>query len=332
MDKVRVGVIGVGAFGESHLAAYCSLPYVTVAAVCSRDASRIQAVAARYLVPRWHTDYHEMLAENELDAVSVVTSEDAHLGPTLAALQAGKHVLVEKPIATRLDEAEQMLAAARAARVYLMPGHVLRFETRYATVKDQLAAGELGRVVSISARRNRPKSQAKTYLRTHGILETSIHDLDLILWYTGDRVRRVRAFQRNINGHPNPDVTFAFLEFAGGAVACVETIWLTPDQAGVALDDAMQVVGTRGIAQVDFAHAGLSLWRESGYLAPDVSYEPRVRGAVFGALKEEMAYFATCVLQRQPPSVVTAEEAVEGLRVALAIIQSAEQDRDVVLE
>jgi UDP-N-acetylglucosamine 3-dehydrogenase len=331
VDKVRVGVIGVGAFGESHLAAYCSLPYVTVAAVCSRDASRTQEVAARYRVPRWHTDYHEMLAENELDAVSVVTSEDAHLGPALAALQAGKHVLVEKPIATRLDEAEQMLSAARAAGVYLMPGHVLRFETRYAMVKDQLAAGELGRVVSISARRNRLKSLAKTYLRVHAILETSIHDLDLILWYTGDRVRRVRAFQRNINGHPNPDVTFAFLEFESGAVACVETIWLTPDQAGIPLDDAMQVVGDRGIARIDFVQAGLNLWRESGYLAPDVSYEPRVRGAVFGALKEELAYFATCVLERQPPGVVTAEEAVEGLRVALAIIQSAEQERDVVI-
>lgn len=158
---MRVGVIGVGAFGESHVAAYCSLPYVTVAAVCSRDANRTQEVAARYHVSRWHTDYHEMLAQNELDAVSVVTPEDAHLGPTLAALQAGKHVLVEKPIATRLDEAEQMLAAARAAGVYLMPGHVLRFETRCAMVKEQLAAGELGRVVSISARRNRPKSRRK---------------------------------------------------------------------------------------------------------------------------------------------------------------------------
>jgi len=331
MDKLRVGVIGVGAFGESHLAAYCSLPYVTVAAVCSRDAGHTREVAARYRVPHWHTDYHQMLADNELDAVSVVTSEDAHLGPTLAALQAGKHVLVEKPIATRLDEAEQMVAAARAAGVYLMPGHVLRFETRYAMVKEQLAAGELGRVISISARRNRPKSQAKTYLRVHAILETAIHDLDLMLWYTGDRVRQVRAFQRNINGHSNPDVTFAFLEFAGGAVACVETIWLAPDQAGVALDDAMQVVGERGSARIDFVHAGLSLWRENGYLAPDVSYEPRVRGAVFGALKEELAYFATCVLQQQPPRVVTAEEAVEGLRVALAIIQSAEQERDVVI-
>ncbi|MEP7200945.1 MAG: hypothetical protein ABI874_14065, partial [Chloroflexota bacterium] len=101
---------------------------------------------------------------------------------------------------------------------------------------------------------------------------------------------------------------------------------------GVGLNDAMQVVGTRGIAHIDFVNAGLSLWRENGYLAPDVSHEPRVRGEVFGALKEELAYFTRCVLEQRAPSVVTAEEAIEGLRVGLAIIESAMQERDVALD
>lgn len=332
MDHVRVGVIGGGAFGESHVAAYSSLPYVTVAAVCDRDAARAQAIATRYRIPKWYTDYHELVRDTALDAVSVTTPEDAHLAPALAAIRTSHHVLVEKPIATRLDEAQQMLSAARAANVFLMPGHILRFEMRYALVKDQIAAGELGKIVSITARRNRPKSLAKTYLRTHGILEGSVHDIDMILWYVGARVKRVRAFQRNIGGYQNPDLTFAILEFADGAIACIENNWLTPDQAGVGLNDAMQVVGTRGIAHIDFVNAGLSLWRENGYLAPDVSHEPRVRGEVFGALKEELAYFTRCVLEQRAPSVVTAEEAIEGLRVGLAIIESAMQERDVALD
>jgi UDP-N-acetylglucosamine 3-dehydrogenase len=322
MDPVRVGLIGVGAFGESHLIAYRSLPYVRIAAICDVNATRVQEIAKRYGVARWYTDYREMLREVDLDAVSVTTPEDAHLAPVLAALQAGKHVLVEKPIATRLDEAEQMLAAARAAGCYLMPGHVLRFETRYALVKDQLTAGELGKLISISARRNRPKSLAKTYLRTHGVLGASIHDLDIILWYAGDRVKRVHSLQRNFGGHPHPDATWAWLEFEGGAVATVENMWMNPDQGGVGLNDAMQVTGTRGIAHIDMVNTGLSLWREGGYMQPDVSYEPRVRGEMFGALKEEIAYFARCVLEGRPPDVVTAEESVEALRVALAIIES----------
>jgi predicted dehydrogenase len=331
MNPVRVGIIGVGAFGESHIATYQSLPYVSVVAVCDLDAARAQRIAARYHVPQWYSDYRQLLQDSDVDAVSVTTYEDAHLAPALAAIEAGKYVLVEKPIATRLDEAQQMLSAARAAHVSVMPGHILRFETRYALVKDRLAAGELGDVISISARRNRPKSLAKTYLRTHGILEGSVHDIDMILWYVGARVKRVRAFQRNVGGYPNPDVTFAFLEFANGAIACIENNWLTPDQSGVGLNDAMQVVGTRGIAHIDFVNAGLSLWLESGYLAPDVSHEPRVRGETFGALKEELAYFARCVMERRTPTVATLEEAVEGLRVALAIIESAQNECDIVI-
>lgn len=324
MDFVRVGLIGVGAFGESHLIAYRSLPYVRIQAICDLNASRVQAIAKQYGIPHAYTDYREMLNEVQLDAVSVTTPEDAHLAPVLASLQAGKHVLVEKPIATRLEEAEQMAAAAHAAGCYLMPGHILRFETRYALVKDQLAAGELGELVSISARRNRPRFLAKTYLRTHGVLEGSIHDLDIILWYAGDRVKRVHSLQRNFGGYPHPDATWAWLEFEGGAVATVENMWMNPDQGGVNLNDAMQVTGTRGIAHIDLINQGLSLWRESGYLQPDVSYEPRVRGEMFGALKEEIAYFARCVLEGHPPAVVTAEEAVEALRVALAIIESGQ--------
>jgi predicted dehydrogenase len=331
MERVRVGVIGVGAFGESHVAAYSALPYVTVAAVCDARAARAQEIAVRYGVPTWYTDYRDLIHDTALNAVSITTPEDAHLVPTLAAIAAGKHVLVEKPIATRLAEAEQMVSAARDAGVYLMPGHILRFETRYALLKDRLASGELGSVVSIYARRNRPKSLARTYLRTHGVLEASVHDLDLILWYTGDRVKRVRAFQRSIQGYPNPDVMFAILELAHGALACIENNWLTPDEAGVGLNDAMQVAGTRGIAHIDFVNTGLSLWRDSGYLALDVSHEPRVRGEVFGALKEELAYFTRCVLEHRAPAVVSVTDALEGLRVALAIIASAEQERDIVL-
>jgi predicted dehydrogenase len=330
MDPVRVGVIGVGAFGTSHVVAYKSLPYVSLAAVCDVNAARAQEFAARYQIPHWYSQYDELL-NDELDAVSVTTPEDAHLAPVLAALSADKHVLVEKPIATRLEEARQMLMAARASRRFLMPGHILRFETRYAMVKERLAAGELGRLVGMSARRNRAKSLAETYLRTHGILEASIHDLDILLWYAGDTVKRVHAVQRHVFDHANPDATWALLEFKGGAVATIENLWLNPDQAGIGQNDALQVTGTRGIAHIDFVNSGLSLWRDEGYIAPDVSYEPRVRGEMFGALKEELAYFTRCVLENRAPEVVTAEDGVQALEVALAIIESAAEGRDVVL-
>lgn len=332
MNQVQVGIIGVGAFGESHIVGYQSLPYANIAAVCDANPARAQEIAARYGISKTYTDYNQMLGEAPLDAVSVCTPEEMHLAPTLAAIRAGKHVLVEKPIATNLQDARTMIEAAKAAKVFLTVGHILRFETRYALVQEQIAAGELGKLVSLTTRRNRPKFLAKTYLRTHGVLEATIHDIDVLLWYTQDRVKRVRAICRNTGDYPNPDATWALLEFQNGAVAYVENLWLNPDNGGIGTNDVMQVTGMRAIANIDFVNAGLSLWRETGYIAPDVSHEPRVRGEMFGALKEELAYFTRCVLEKRPPVVISLDDAVHGLEVALAIIESAKTERDVVLE
>lgn len=332
MIPVQIGIIGVGAFGESHIVGYESLPYVNVAAICDANATRVQEIAARYGIAKTYTDYNEMLRDTELDAVSICTPEELHLAPALAAIRAGKHVLVEKPLATKLDEARAIIEAAGTANVFLMVGHILRFETRYALVQQQIAAGALGTIISITARRNRPKFLAKTYLRTHGILEASIHDIDVLLWYVQDRVKRVRAISRNTNDYPNPDATWVLLEFQNGAVAYLENLWLNPDNGGIGTNDAMQVTGTQGIAHIDFVNTGLSVWRETGYIVPDISHEPRVRGEMFGALKEELAYFARCVMEKRAPDVVSLDDAVHGLEVALAIIESAETNSDVEIE
>ncbi|MCC7164981.1 MAG: Gfo/Idh/MocA family oxidoreductase [Anaerolineae bacterium] len=332
MEPVQVAVIGVGAFGESHLVAYKSLPYVEVAAVCDVNAGRAREIAARFQVANCYSDYHQMLSECALDAVSVCTTEDSHREPTLAAIAAGKHVLVEKPLATRLQDAQAMVNAARAAGVFLTPGHIMRFETRHALVREMIARGELGEIVSITARRNRPQGPAKTYLRMPAVLESSIHDIDLLLWYIPARVRRVHAVHRKVNDNPNPDGVWALLEFENGAVAFIEALWLNPDKGGIGANDAMQVTGTRGIANIDFVNAGLSVWSESGYFVPDISHEPRIRGEMFGALKEELAYFTRCVLEKRAPDVASPEDALHGLEVALAIIKAAETERDVLLE
>lgn len=332
VKPVRVGVIGCGAFGESHIIAYKSLPYVSLEAVCDVNSQRVEMVAQRFGVPHWFTDCGAMLDSVPLDAVTVATPEDLHLAPVLAALRSGKHVLVEKPIATSLEDAKEMIDVAGKAGLFLMPGHILRFETRYALVKEQIAAGELGELVGISARRNRPKALAKTYLRTHGILEASIHDIDVLLWYATKRVRKVRAISRSVSRYPNPDATWALLEFENGLVALIENMWLNPDAGGVGNNDAMQVTGTRAIANIDFVNAGLSLWREAGYLTPDTGYEPRIRGEMFGALKEELAYFTRCVMANRQPDVVSLNDALHGLEIALAIVESSSQERDVILQ
>jgi predicted dehydrogenase len=265
--------------------------------------------------------------------ISVVTQESAHLAPVLAAVEERKHVVLEKPIATSVEDAERMIAAAANAGVSLMVGHVLRFENKYATVKSWISEGRLGKVVSMHARRNRPKRLYKVYGdRIHGILVNSIHDIDICLWYAGAPVSRVRAFTRNIQGGKNPDVNWSFLEFSSGAVACIESHWLIPDGSLIVTNDALQVVGTQAVADLHLVPSELALWSEGGYEAVNVSYDAWFDGQVRGAMKEEIGYFVDCVRRGERPEIIRAEEALAALRVALALVRSSEEGREVTLE
>lgn len=328
-EKVRIGMIGCGLFGESHLQAYRAVPAAEIRALYDVDRSRAEEAARLFSVPKICQSLEELMGLAELDAVDVITPEETHLAPVLAAFHAGKHVFVEKPLATDLGDCDQMIQAAEAAGKILMVGQIVRFETKAAMLKDEVESGRLGRIVSMHARRNRLKKLLPRYGRTHPVIENCIHDIDLMLWYTGGRVERVRGYDRSATGGKHADTFWGVLEFTGGPIGIVETIWLLPEQAGILLDDAFQLVGDQGVGNISFFPGGLSFWREGGFEAPDISYDPRVGGAARGALRDELAYFCECVRQDRPPRQITPREAKNAVRVALALMESAARRADV---
>ena len=329
MNPIRIGLAGCGLFGESHLRAYRAVPGAEVTAVYDPVVERAEELAQTFSIPRVCLSLEELCHHQAVDAVDVVSPEEAHLEPVLTALRAGKEVFVEKPLATELVHCEQMIEAAEAAGRILMPGHILRFETKYVILQQDIAAGRLGKIVSMHARRNRTRALLERYHRTHPALENCIHDIDLMLWYTGERVQRVRGFERRVTGRKHPDTFWGVLEIEGGALGVAETIWLLPSKAGIALDDAMQVVGERGVGNLSLFPGDLSLWREEGFEVPDVGYDPRVRGAALGALRDELMYFCACVRERRQPEIVTPRQAKNAVRVVLALIESASRGADV---
>jgi len=330
MRKLRIGLIGCGAFGESYLAALGGIPTAEVVAVADVLPERARRLAERYHVPHVTSGIAELVARSDIDAVGVVTTENQHLEPVLAALQGGKHVIVEKPMATRLEDAQRMARAAIDHDRFLMPGHLLRFEPRCAMVKQQLLEGRLGRVLFVAARRNRSKGQGRTYKRTPLVLETAIHDIDLMLWFTGQKVKSVRGWTVSATLGEEADLFCAVLNFAGGAIGMLHTSWLLPDHAA-RLDDQLQVLTTDGGANIDVLNSGLSLWSNSGVESPDVTYEPRVNGYAQGALREQLAYFTQCCLEGRKPAIVSADDGVEAVKVSLALIQSAQENRPIEL-
>ena len=329
MNSIRIGLVGCGLFGESHMRAYQAVPGVEITAVYDPVEEKAEEIAQTFRVPRICSSLEELCHRPEVDAVDVVSPEENHLESVLTALGAGKEVFVEKPLATELSHCDQMIEAAEAGGRILMVGQILRFETKYVILQQDIAAKRLGKIVSMHARRNRPQSLLERYDRNHLAMECSIHDVDLMLWYTGERVRRVRGFGRRVTGRKHHDTLWGVLEFEGGALGVVETIWLLPYQAGIGLDDAMQVIGDRGVGNVSLYPGSLSFWREEGYEAPDVGYDPRVRGAALGALRDELMYFAACVRERRRPEIITPREAKNAVRVALALVESANRDAEV---
>ncbi|MBO0858202.1 MAG: Gfo/Idh/MocA family oxidoreductase [Chloracidobacterium sp.] len=331
MKKWRAALVGCGLFGESHAAALQGIPDVELTVVFDTERAMAEALARRFNVPEIATSLVE-LCQEQVDAVHVVTPESAHREPVVTALRAGKSVLVEKPFATNLEDCAAMMEAAKAKQGILMVGHLLRFDLRYGLLRKQALSGGFGKIVFVSARRNRARSGFGLYQRIHPVICNSIHDIDLTLSVVGSRVIRVRGFERKVYGAQNPDFFLGVMEFENGAVGEVKTCWLLPDAAGVGLDDFMQVIGDRGAGSVALQPPAVSFWNEDGSIAPDYGYETRLFGSAQGALLNEISYFYRCVRSGSQPEVITAVEATNAVRTALALLDSASSGRDVELK
>src|SRR3954453_20280795 len=141
---VRIGLIGAGGIAKSHMRAYQRVPGVEVVAVADVLPERAEAMAREWNVPRWFSDHRSLLALDEIDAVSVCTFNQAHRQPTVAALEAGKHVLVEKPLAYSLDDAVAMISAARRTGKILHTGFWQRWQPDIQAAKRIVDSGALG--------------------------------------------------------------------------------------------------------------------------------------------------------------------------------------------
>src|SRR5262245_32369683 len=324
MHPVKYGVIGLGWFGEKHCEALAGIPWVELFALCTRRSERLHEVAGRFGVRHAYTDYHDLLANPEVEAVSVVTMWDQHAAPTLAALQAGKHVFLEKPMASTLADCDAIVAAARAARGSFMVGHICRFNPRYAAAKAAIDEGRIGKIVSMYARRNIPAKVTDDILNKIGpIIGDGVHDTDLMLWYSRAKVVSAYAQTVDVRGRKYPDIGWTMYRFDSGAVGVLENVWCLPDTTAFQIDERLEVIGTEGSLHVQETHPNFSVCDQGGWHSPDTTYWPLLHGVRAGALREELAYFVGCVQQGRRPAVITPEESRAAVAACLAAERSA---------
>jgi UDP-N-acetylglucosamine 3-dehydrogenase len=332
MAKVKYGVIGLGWFGEKHCEALSGIPNVELYALCTRTKSRLKALAKEFGVKKTFTDYHEMLKDPELQAVSVVTMWDQHAAPTLAALRAGKHVFLEKPMASTMADCRKIVAATKAAKGFFMVGHICRFNPRYAAAKREIEEGKIGRIISCYARRNIPAFVGATVLPKIGpIIGDGVHDTDLILWYTGAKVVSAYAQDINVRGYKHADIGWTMYKLDSGATAVLENCWMLPDTTAFQIDERMEILGTEGSIHIHEVHPNFSICSKEGWKSVDTTYWPELHGLRAGALREELSYFATCVENNVKPSVISPEESMAAVEACLAAEKSAATGKIVKL-
>ena len=336
---VRFGLIGCGRVAPRHAQSLIQLSDTQLVAVADIREDRARRFSAEYGAQAY-TDYDNMLARPDIDAVTVCVPSGLHAQVAIDVLQAGKHVLVEKPIALNLADADRMIATAREAGLTL--GVVLqnRYNSPVQQVRTLVDQGRLGKLYlgSVCVRWYRPQSYYED--GWHGtlsmdggaLMNQSIHHLDALQWFMGP-VASVYAYTATLaHTMESEDVGVAVVRFRSGALATVEGSTLTWPQN---LEGSVALFGKRGSVKIGgTALSRITLWKVDGELEREAEILTGQRvdpPTVYGYSHREVIHdFARALLDGREPST-PGPEARKSLALVLAIYESARTGREVQL-
>ncbi|SMO89194.1 Gfo/Idh/MocA family protein [Melghirimyces algeriensis] len=338
MEKLRVGVIGCGSIAKyRHIPEYAEDKRVELVAFCDPVHMRARAFADQY-GGKVYTDYKEMLEETDLDAVSVCTPNVWHAPITIAAANAGKHILCEKPMATSTAEGKAMIAAAQDNNVHLMIGHNQRLMPPHIKAKELLTSGKLGevRIFRTVFAHGGPETWSvegeggwffqKEQAAIGAMGDLGVHKVDLIRWLLDDEVQEV-AGMTGILQKETADVddnAVVIMRMRHGAMGTMTASWT--HQPGE--DNSTVLYCSNGIVRIgtDPIHQVIVEWKDkeverfqTGSLASNEEGGQEVNSGIITA-------FVDGVLQGTPP-LIPGEEGLKSLSVILAVLKSVDQKR-----
>jgi predicted dehydrogenase len=344
VEKVRVGVIGMG-MGRNHAVNYKSCPEAELVAICDTDEGRLAEKAQEVQPWRTYTHYEDLLADRDLDAVSIVLPNVLHAPVTLQAIQAGKHVLCEKPLAMNAAEAQMMVDAARAAGRKLMVHFNVRFNPTSRAVKQAIDRGQLGQIYYARSVWHRKRGiprlggwfTQKAMSGGGALIDLGVHRLDLALWFMGypapvsvsgaaySHLGR-RLAEREGKQFDVDDLASAFIRFDNGATLSMETSWASNTE--LREDQWTQLFGVEGGALIRNLNEGYEfearVYRDyDGDVATEVPPIPE-------SLETPQQHFCRAILNDTEPEA-TGEQGVVVMKLLDALYESAATGQEVRL-
>jgi len=324
MQPVNLAIVGLGFMGATHARAATKLDNVRLAAVVESNEKKrggdLRDVGGNLGVPGQLMDFSKVLqferieqalAEPGIDAVDICLPTDLHAPMAMAALRAGKHVLVEKPLAISEAAANEVVAEAERSGKILMTGHVLRFLPAYLEAARLIRAGELGSIRMSWFRRHCAKPSWGGWLTDParsggGIFDLLIHDVDFAIWLFGEPT--------SVTSAQSHGLLAATFHYASSGPVVIEGGWHA--QGPYPFSMSFTIAGEKGTLEFSSARCPLTLSR-AGAAAPEAVSVPEYDG-----FEQELRYFANCVASNRQPDWCPPRESAMAVKVALGMLKT----------
>ncbi len=314
MKKLGTAVIGTGFWGKNHARVYKELTETELLAVCDIDAERAKTVAKQFGA-KPYTNVQKMLKNKDIQAVSVCTWSTSLAKVAAIAVEAGKHVLVEKPMAAKVKEAEKLLCVAKTKNVHITVGFLMRFIPGLQHIKKSVQNKTIGELVCATAKR---VSQWPERIGDVGVVkDTAIHDIDVMLYLFNEEPTTVYAKTGSMKHTKFEDYAQIMLTFKGGKSAFIESNWLTPYKTR-----DLTVTGSEAIMKLDYITQEVTI--------EDAKETVQPRYPMQEPLKLELQHFARCVLKKEKP-MITGLDGFKALKIAEAALRSSASGKIVEL-
>lgn len=335
MKNLKIALVGAGTWGEQHASIYSEYRQVEIGAICDTNGERAMKLAAKHGIPHHavFTDYNEMLEKGDFEAVAIVTPDFLHRDIAIACANAGKHILIEKPLATREKDVFEIYEAVRNNNVRVMVDFHNRWNPPFALMKSDIESSRYGEPYSAYIRLNDIRWVATDLLSWAA--QSSIlwflgsHSLDTLRWLFNDEVKRVYAVARSgilkKEGIDTVDIYQTILEFRNGGIATMENGWITPNSNPNVNDFKCTVTCTDGMFSLDLSnHNMIQRFGPDGVKVPDILVNNFVHGRAIGFAYQSIRHFVDCLLNDKP-FYVSLEDAANVSLTILKIFESVEK-------
>lgn len=338
MNKLNVAVVGAGIYGINHVNAYLSNPNVNLAAVCDLNEDLRRKIEEQYQV-KTYARTEDMLESEDIDAVSIATPDCYHAAPALQAISHGKHVLIEKPLATTLEDARAIIAAAEKENVRVAVDYHKRWDPASIQIKNELSKPGAGKAIrgymSMDDIIDVPTKWFNWADQSSPVHFLGTHCYDLIRWYMECEVTEVYAVGTKeylkSKGVDTYDTIQAFLTFENGCHWTVENSWILPTGFAKNNDGHTQILTTNSLLRVDSQNRGVEIYDDFKCRTPNYCFMQMFEGRPVGFGYDPINDFVRC-LQNDLPFIADAKDGLEAEKIAEAVHKSVETASVVKIE